>query len=130
MNTESLDNVTTSLKELPEILKESKIPAETLETLDYDKSIAVNELGLSMNLIEELLGDFKEQTQAHLQSLETAIETNNKDALYDIVMNLKGTADNLRITQISKTLKDLLFMDNQQKAKELLILLKNYINQL
>ena len=130
MNTESLDNVTTALEESYEIPKESKRSTETLEPLDYDKSIAVNELGLSTDLIEELLGDFKEQTQAHLQSLETAIETNNKDALYDIVMNLKGTADNLRITQISKTLKDLLFMDNQQKAKELLILLKNYINQL
>ena len=130
MNTESLDNVTTALEESYEIPKESKRSTETLEPLDYDKSIAVNELGLSTDLIEELLGDFKEQTQAHLQSLETAIETNNKDALYDIVMNLKGTADNLRITKISKILKDLLFMENQQKAKELLILLKNYINQL
>lgn len=129
-DTKSLDNTMTSLKELSETPKESKIPAETLEALNYDKSTAVNELGLSANLIEELLGDFKKQTETNLQSLQTAVETNNKDALYDIVMNIKGTADNLRITKISKILEDLLFIDDQQKAKQLLILLKNYINQL
>jgi HPt (histidine-containing phosphotransfer) domain-containing protein len=130
INMESLDNTVTSLQELSETPKELKIPEKTLETLDYDKLSAVNELGLSTDFIEELLGDFKEQTKTHLQSLETAIETNNKDILYDIVMNIKGTADNLRITKISKTLEDLLFIDDQQKAKQLLILLKNYINQL
>ncbi len=62
--------------------------------------------------------------------LETAVETNDKTALYDIVMNIKGTADNLRVTKISQVLKDLLFVTDKQEMKQLLIRLKNFINQL
>lgn len=130
VNTQTLESPTKSSEEFYETPKESKMPVEISEPLAYDKSTAINELGLSTDLIEELLGDFKEQTKTHLQALEIAIETNDKDALHDIVMNIKGTADNLRITKISKILEDLLFIDDQQKAKQLLILLKNYINQL
>ena len=95
-----------------------------------NQSLAVNELGLPSDLIEELLEDFKEQTKTHLQSLQTAIETDDKVTLYNIIMNIKGTADNLRITKISKVLEDLLHGSDQQKATQLLALLTNYINQL
>ena len=130
LDTENPDNISPSLEESDEIPKEVKIAIETSQTLDYDKSEAVNELGLPSDLIEELLEDFKEQTKTHLQSLQTAIETDDKVTLYNIIMNIKGTADNLRITKISKVLEDLLHGSDQQKATQLLALLTNYINQL
>ncbi|MDD2356745.1 MAG: hypothetical protein PHX13_02390 [Thiovulaceae bacterium] len=130
LDIDDLDNFVGSKEEFYKIPEEINSPAEDLETLDYDKSAAVNELGLPSDLIEELLGDFKEQAQSRLKVLETAVETNDKTALYDTVMNIKGTADNLRVTKISQVLKDLLFVTDKQEMKQLLIRLKNFINQL
>ncbi len=130
LDIDDLDNFVGSKEEFYKIPEETNSPAEDLETLDYDKSAAINELGLPSDLIEELLGDFKEQAESRLKVLETAVETNDKTALYDIVMNIKGTADNLRVTKISQVLKDLLFVTDKQEMKQLLIRLKNFINQL
>ncbi len=130
MDIDDMDSFITPKEEFYKIPEETNLPVESLETLDYDKSSAINELGLPSDLIEELLGDFKEQAESRLQALETAVETNDKTALYDIAMNIKGTADNLRVTKISQVLKDLLFVTDKQETKQLLIRLKNFINQL
>lgn len=130
MDIDDLDSFVAPKEEFYKIPAGTNLPIEVLETLDYDKSAAVNELGLPSDLIDELLGDFKEQAESRLQALETAVETNDKTALYDIVMNIKGTADNLRVTKISQVLKDLLFIADKQETKQLLIRLKNFINQL
>ena len=121
---------TEAAKELYDISEKLKVPVEIIEPLEYNKSSAINELGLPIDLVEELLGDFKEEVQNRIKELEIAVETNDNISLYDIVMSIKGTADNLRVTKISKVLEDLLSVNDLQKAKDLLIRLKNYINQL
>ena len=101
-----------------------------IDPLDYNKSAAVNELGLPQDLIEELLGDFKEQAQSLMENLKKVVESDDQVALHNIVMNIKGTADNLRITNISTILENLLSVNSLQESRALLTRLQNYINQL
>lgn len=109
------------------LIQEYTPPSDTLE---YDRSTAVNELGLPVELIDELLQDFKEQADNVMPDIETAVSTMNKELLKPLVMNIKGTADNLRISKISQILGNLLSSTNEQESQELLVRLRNYINQL
>ncbi len=125
---------TASIKEkkefdtIPEMLEERQ--EILIDPLEYSKSAAVNELGLPEDLIEELLGDFKEQAQSLMEHLQKAVEMDDKVALSDIAMNIKGTADNLRIMKVSAILENLLQENSMQESKALLAHLQNYINQL
>ncbi len=112
---------------IPDMPKESEA---IIDPLDYNKSAAVNELGLPQDLIEELLGDFKEQAQSLMENLKKVVESDDQVALHNIVMNIKGTADNLRITNISTILENLLSVNSLQESRALLTRLQNYINQL
>jgi len=126
-----LPDTSLDIKEEPvEAPKELHVSQEMQDRLDYNKSAAVNELGLPLDLIEELLNDFKEQAASLMQNLHKAVDTGNTIALRDIVMNIKGTADNLRVTKISSVLENLLSANSMEDSKNLLNRLQNYINQL
>ncbi|MCL4432836.1 MAG: hypothetical protein M1300_11040 [Epsilonproteobacteria bacterium] len=63
----------------------------------YDPNIAANELGLPVDLIEEFIGDFIQQSHEFRDELYDATEKNDINKLHILSHKLKGVAANLRI---------------------------------
>jgi len=63
----------------------------------YDPSVASNELGLPLDLIEEFIQDFIEQAKEFKADLYKALDENDLDNLKTLSHKLKGVAANLRI---------------------------------
>ena len=96
-DTEPLQNIakveTIQLKPIEESLE---IPIEVSSYI-YDPHIASEELGLTLDLIEEFLEDFINQANDFKESLFTALDNGNITEVKALSHKLKGVAANLRI---------------------------------
>ena len=80
-------------------------PSNTTNTVEedfdngytYDPSVASDELGLPLDLIEEFIQDFIEQAKDFKDDLYTALDNADMDNLKILSHKLKGVAANLRI---------------------------------
>jgi len=63
----------------------------------YDPTVASDELGLPLDLIEEFIQDFIEQAKEFKDELYQSLEENDLDRLKILSHKLKGVAANLRI---------------------------------
>jgi HPt (histidine-containing phosphotransfer) domain-containing protein len=70
----------------------------------YDPSVAANELGLPVDLIEEFIGDFIQQSHEFKNELFEAAAKNDINTLHILSHKLKGVAANLRIEDALETL--------------------------
>jgi len=70
----------------------------------YDPNIAANELGLPVDLIEEFIGDFIQQSHDFKDDLFEAAAKNDINALHILSHKLKGVAANLRVENAFETL--------------------------
>ena len=95
-----------------EVTLEEEIPLPATETIKedfdngytYDPSVASDELGLPLDLIEEFIQDFIEQAKEFRPALYTALEEQDLDNLRILSHKLKGVAANLRIEDALETL--------------------------
>jgi len=90
------------LKEEEVAVVETRNTTETLtENFEngyiYDPSVASDELGLPLDLIEEFIQDFIEQAKEFKDELYLSLEENDLDQLKILSHKLKGVAANLRI---------------------------------
>ncbi len=70
----------------------------------YDPNIAANELGLPVDLIEEFIGDFIQQSHDFKDDIFEAAAKNDINALHILSHKLKGVAANLRVENAFETL--------------------------
>lgn len=70
----------------------------------YDPNIAANELGLPVDLIEEFIGDFIQQSNDFRDELFKATAKGDINTLHILSHKLKGVAANLRIENAFETL--------------------------
>ncbi len=70
----------------------------------YDPSVAANELGLPVDLIEEFIGDFIQQSYDFENDLFQSAAKNDFNNLHILSHKLKGVAANLRIEDALETL--------------------------
>lgn len=73
-----------------------------------DRERACRELGgLPVELYDELLGDFKAQTEAVLAELKSAVDSGNQPEVGRLAHGIKGAAANLRVEPVHLAAKDL-----------------------
>ncbi|HEX5623052.1 MAG TPA: hypothetical protein VFX57_01300 [Sulfuricurvum sp.] len=70
----------------------------------YDPNIAANELGLPVDLIEEFIGDFIQQSHDFKEELFQAVLKSDFNNLHILSHKLKGVAANLRVEDAFETL--------------------------
>ncbi|WP_345993410.1 Hpt domain-containing protein [Sulfurimonas sp. HSL-1716] len=124
------DQTNDVLNEAPEEESQKEPSTLTEDTMHYDKKETANELGLDEEFVDQLLSDFKEQANDLIDGMEAAIRDNDFTALKNFAINIKGTSDNLRLNKISHLLEELTFVEDTQKAEQLLSSFKNYVNQI
>lgn len=75
-----------------------------VKTYVYDPHVAANELGLPVDLIEEFIGDFIQQSLDFKDALFESSAKNDFNNLHILSHKLKGVAANLRIEDAFETL--------------------------
>lgn len=91
----------------------------------YDPNIAANELGLPVDLIEEFIGDFIQQSYEFKEALFQACAKNDFNNLHILSHKLKGVAANLRIEDALETLS---IINTSMEIGEIEANLKYYYN--
>ena len=98
--------------------------------LNYDKQKIVNELGLEEELIDTLLYEYKIQLTSFVQETKQAMQSNNVKQVRRLALNIKGTSDNLRLSQISALLEQLMFTHKPQEITDTIKALQQYLTQI
>ncbi len=90
---------------------------------DFQLEEAANDLSLPVELIEEFVHDFIEQSHIETKKMLQAYEDGDLDTIQKIGHLLKGASSNLRINALSDTLYKIQFCEN---SSDLEILIKDY----
>lgn len=88
------------------------------EVLQYDARKAALELDLKEAFVHDLCQEFKHEAKEKHDELTAAIETEDFMKTQGIAFEFKGLADNLRIEQISDSLKKLIRNNTVPAAKK------------
>ncbi len=117
------------LEETPEAVAESAAESVVAE-MTYDSESAANELGLPQDVVKELIGDFIDHANSSKTGLEEAVATAQSTLWQAQAVQMKGIADNLRMTEIAVTLKALEAASDPTDAQSALDTLYAQIRQL
>ena len=116
------DDITIKLKEdfnidpiIGQELKEEEEKEE--ENLNFDILECVEQLGLDIGLVSELLTDYVEKLTQTLPLLKLNINTDDQGSLEENIYNLKGISDNLHVNQISDKLTDILHATSKENKE-------------
>lgn len=83
----------------------------------YDPQVASNELGLPVDLIEEFIGDFIQQSYDFKNDLYNHVAENDFDGVKLLSHKLKGVAANLRIEDAFEVLSIINVSDNIDEVR-------------
>ncbi len=86
-------------QKIKDLLDETTL--DTQSSFEFDLHAASAELGLSLDITEELVNDFIEQADSHKEELYASVAAENFDKVHEIAHKLKGAAANLRIKDVS-----------------------------
>jgi len=86
----------------------SDIENEQEENVDFDLVQCVEELGLDISLVGELITDYMDKIKNTIPDIKTSIENEDELLLKHNVYKLKGISDNLHMTQLSTRLGKIL----------------------
>jgi hypothetical protein len=90
------------------------------EDIEFDIVQCVDELGLDMSLVGELLTDYMEKIDKSIPIIKESLNEDNEKLAKDKLYKLKGVSDNLHIHQLSNRLEKVIKAnDIQSKQDEL-----------
>ena len=90
------------------------------ESIDFDLVNCVEELGLDISLVGELITDYINKIDENIPTIQDAIENENEVLLKNSVYKLKGISDNLHMNQLSNRLENILeATEKVEKAEKL-----------
>ena len=99
------DDEKLDIAEMSEVHTATQVVSQSFDNgYVYDPSVASNELGLPLDLIEEFIEDFIAQAKEFKDNLYQAVEDESIDNLKILSHKLKGVAANLRIEDALETL--------------------------
>jgi len=91
------------------------------ESVDFDLVHCVEELGLDISLVGELITDFINKIDRNIPKIKISIENKDEVLLKNSIYELKGISDNLHMIQLSNKLENILKAnDTTTKMEELI----------
>lgn len=105
-------------------------PAEPVAPYHYNAQKAADELGLDIELIQELKQDFISDAKQLKIDLEASILSLQSDKWQKTASQLKGSADNLRMQEIASVLQTLTQTADPLQAEQAMHQLFSYVDQL
>lgn len=102
------------IESLPVDDESTNIDKEEIE--EFDLLNCVEEVGLDIALVSEIITDYIKKLDKRIPKIRTAILEENKEQLEEHIYNLKGISDNLHIHHLSNKLVEIL--NSQSKAAQ------------
>jgi len=99
------------------------------ESIDFDLLQCIEELGLDIALVGELITEYMKKIDETIPTIKTSIEQNSKNTMKDSIYELKGVSDNLHMHQISDKLEKILIANDQNSQKEELVQLEKIVER-
>lgn len=82
----------------------------------YSKEKIAKEIGLDTESLHELLEDFQTEAADIIATMKTALQNSDLDLLKTQANQLKGMSNNIRFTELSNALQELLSIENVDNA--------------
>ena len=99
------------------------------ENIDFDLVNCVEELGLDISLVGELITDYIDKIDENIPHIKNAIENEDEVLLKSSVYKLKGVSDNLHMNQLSSKLENILEATNKMEKEEKLDKFKKMVEK-
>ena len=120
-----------SIKEEIKIIDEMSSDEKTSKNdITFDIVACAQELDLELGLIAELIEEYFEKIENSLPIIESSIQTEESNKLKNEIYELKGISDNLHMNEVSKSLIEILQVDNKSEKFEKFIAFKKLIEDL
>ncbi len=111
--------------EMPAPEAASETPA-----MEFDPVNAANEVGLPLDVVTELVGDFAAHAREVKSIIDDAVATGDAALWQHEADQMKGAADNLRMSEIAAELNRLAAAEDAESAAQATETLYGYIDQL
>lgn len=120
-----------SIKEEIKIIDEMSNDEKTSKNdITFDIVACAQELDLELGLIAELIEEYFEKIEDSLPIIESSIQAEESNKLKNEIYELKGISDNLHMNEVSKSLIEILQVDNKSEKFEKFIAFKELIEDL
>jgi len=120
--------------------KEVEITDNTVETssqssleyedLSYDKVLVANEIGINLEVFNELFEDYISEASKACNDISIAIENNDTSAWQKSAIKLKGMSDNMRVHDIVAELKSIIHTSDVDIAKKAVGIVASKLQQI
>ncbi|MDH4944569.1 Hpt domain-containing protein [Sulfurimonas sp. C5] len=101
---------------------------ESVQT--YSKEQIAQEIGLDTESLHELLEDFQTEAKDIIATMKTALQNSDLDLLKAQANQLKGMSNNIRFTELSNALQELLNIENVDDAFNMISRVEELLEQI
>lgn len=109
---------------------EAQVQNTPQKQLNYDKKLVSNEIGISEQDLNELLGYYVEDVRLSCQNITEAISKGDFEKCKQVALKLKGMSNNIRVKDLDEDLDDLMASQDEKVLKEALQNILDIINQI
>lgn len=92
-----------------------KIEPQPEEFEEFDLVLCAQEIGLDLTELATFLEEYLESIQENLEQIKEAISEKNQDKLKQLVLPLKGIAENLQMKHMAKSLEKIILAEDKGK---------------
>jgi hypothetical protein len=115
--------------------KQSQEPFESqekvvYEDLFYDKSLVASEIGINIEVFNELFEDYVAEASKTCNNIAEAIDNNDTALWQKNAIKLKGMSDNMRVHDIVAELKSIIHTSDTDIAKKALGIVSSKLEQI
>jgi hypothetical protein len=114
-------------------IDEEKTPIEKTPKYDdlfYDKALVAGEIGIDINVFNELFEDYMVEANATCDEIIKAIENEDVALWQKNATKLKGMSDNMRVHDIVAELKSIIYTTDANIAKKAIGVVSNKLQQI
>jgi len=101
--------------------------SEIEEKFNYNKETVANEIGLDLESFNELFIDYIEDCETSSQDIHKAIQNSDYETWSSNALRVKGMSDNMKITQFTKELENLIHTKDTNEALESINKIDRYL---
>jgi len=113
-----------------EIEEENIQESQSKPSINYSKEAAAKEIGLSLADFNELFSDFENESQVILKQMREAALLEDMTTLQNEALKLKGMSDNMRLSEFTQALGEIMQMQKKDEILQTINLLESQLKEI
>ena len=111
------------------LLEDELLLLDEQEDLHYSSEDAAKDIGLDQESFSQLLHEYTSEAQQIVEQMKTLLQEQEIESLHQKALQLKGMSDNMRLSQISATLDEMILSKETHALASLLNKVEGYLKQ-